>query len=142
MFKFWLCIYTKAKYTASKMRKDKHFSLNCDHAHFILFCRFAINANNGEILVATDKGCNCTRTECDYSDLDWEKNRVFYVTVVAQDGGGRRSSVPVEIHLLNMNDNAPQFRYSYYETSIKENSTTFSSGKHHIFVQVSYISDF
>ncbi|XP_065923614.1 protocadherin alpha-3-like [Magallana gigas] len=97
--------------------------------------RFAINANSGEIFVAKDNGCNCTRTECDDSDLNWEKNPVFYLTAVAQDGGGRRSSVSVEIHLLNINDNAPKFRYFYYETSIKEDSTTFSSGKQQIFVQ-------
>lgn len=66
---------------------------------------------------------------------------MFYLTAVAQDGGGRRSSVSVEIHLLNINDNAPKFRYSYYETSIKEDSTTFSSGKQQIFVQVSDICD-
>lgn len=47
----------------------------------------------------------------------------------------------VEIHLLDINDNAPQFIYSKYETSIKENSTTFSSGEQQIFVQVYYICD-
>lgn len=93
------------------------------------------------MFVAKDKGCNCTRTECDDSDLNWEKNPVFYLTAVAQYGGGRRPSVSVEIHLLNVNDNAPQLRYSYYETSIKENSATFSSGKQQIFVQVSGICD-
>lgn len=98
--------------------------------------RFAINATSGEIFVATDKGCNCTRTECDDSDLNWEKNPVYYITAVAQDGGGSRSPVSVEIHLLDINDNAPQFIYSKYETSIKENSTTFSSGDQQIFVQV------
>lgn len=97
--------------------------------------RFAINATSGEIFVATDKGCNCTRTECDDSDLNWEKNPVYYITAVAQDGGGSRSPVSVEIHLLDINDNAPQFIYSKYETSIKENSTTFSSGDQQIFVQ-------
>nr|XP_034311814.1 cadherin-23 [Crassostrea gigas]XP_034311815.1 cadherin-23 [Crassostrea gigas]XP_034311816.1 cadherin-23 [Crassostrea gigas]XP_034311818.1 cadherin-23 [Crassostrea gigas] len=97
--------------------------------------RFAINTTNGEIFVATDKGCNCTKTECDDSDLNWEKNPVFFLTAVAQDGGGSRSPVSVEIHLLDINDNAPQFIYSKYETSIKENSTTFSSGEQQIFVQ-------
>lgn len=60
---------------------------------------------------------------------------------MAQDGGGSRSPVSVEIHLLDINDNAPQFTYSKYETSIKENSTTFSSGDQQIFVQVHYICD-
>lgn len=68
--------------------------------------------------------------------MNWEKNPVYYLTAEAQDGGGRRSSVPVEIHLMDINDNAPQFRYSDYETSIKENSTTFSSGKLEFIVQV------
>lgn len=114
----------------------KIFSLNRDHANFILFRRFTINATSGEIFVATNKGCNCTGSECDDSDLNWEKNPVYYLTAEAQDGGGRRSSVPVEIHLMDINDNAPQFRYSNYETSIKENSTTFSSGKLEFIVQV------
>lgn len=97
--------------------------------------RFTVNATSGEIFVATNKGCNCTGSECEDSDLNWEKNPVYYLTAEAQDGGGRRSSVPVEIHLMDINDKAPQFRYSDYETSIKENSTTFSSGKLEFIVQ-------
>lgn len=97
--------------------------------------RFAIDTTSGEIFVATDTGCNCTKSECDDSDLNWEKNPIFFLTAVAQDGGGSRSPVSVEIHLLDINDNAPQFTYSKYETSIKENSTTFSSGDQQIFVQ-------
>lgn len=120
----------------SKILREEIFYIDRDHTNFILFRRFTVNATSGEIFVATNKGCNCTGSECEDSDLNWEKNPVYYLTAEAQDGGGRRSSVPVEIHLMDINDKAPQFRYSDYETSIKENSTTFSSGKLEFIVQV------
>lgn len=41
-----------------------------------------INIISGEIFVVIDKGCNCIKMECDDSDLNWEKNFIFFLIVV------------------------------------------------------------
>nr|XP_022313030.1 cadherin-23-like [Crassostrea virginica] len=89
--------------------------------------RFEVDRDSGEIYVATNQNCNCSSKVCENSEIDREKNPVYYLTAVAQDGGGKRTPVSVEIHINDTNDNPPTFRD--YETSIKEGDFEFSSGK-------------
>lgn len=77
---------------------------------------FSINSQNGQIFVA----CNTTRC------LDRERQSVYHFTVEARDGGGKVSSVPVNITLFDLNDNAPIFMHSKYEFGITENSKSIS----------------
>lgn len=51
---------------------------------------------------------------------------MYRFTVEARDGGGKVSSAPVDITLLDQNDNAPIFMHSKYEFGITENSKSIS----------------
>ncbi|KAK3772598.1 hypothetical protein RRG08_027333 [Elysia crispata] len=70
---------------------------------------FNIHKNTGLVTVA-------------YINLDRETQAVFYITVIAQDGGGRKESCALTIRLTDKNDNYPEFSSSQYETSVEEDS--------------------
>lgn len=64
-----------------KILREEIFYIDCDYINFILFCRFIVNVISGEIFVVINKGCNCIGLECEDSDLNWEKNLVYYLIV-------------------------------------------------------------
>ncbi|XP_032805797.2 cadherin-related family member 2 isoform X2 [Petromyzon marinus] len=57
----------------------------------------------------------------DKRQLDRETKPVFYANVIAMDGGGRVSSVPLQINVLDVNDNIPRFQQMTYTAFYKEN---------------------
>ena len=56
--------------------------------------------------------------------LDYEQTEFYNFTVVASDPSGNRGSATVEITILDVNDNAPQFLEPFYNTTISEDSDT------------------
>ncbi|XP_061191817.1 cadherin-23-like [Saccostrea echinata] len=76
---------------------------------------FSINSKTGVISVACNSSC-----------LDRERQRVYYMSVEARDGGGKVSSAPVKITLMDVNDNSPMFLQPKYEFGITENSSLIS----------------
>ena len=66
--------------------------------------------------------------DADSFPLDRERKDVYYLTIEAEDGGHRRSTVSVEIHLTDLNDNAPKCDRSQYDVSLDENRRQFSNG--------------
>ena len=55
-------------------------------------------------------------------NLDFEDIRVYNLTVQASNMVGVKSSVTVNIHILDVNDNPPRFTKTYFEGSISENT--------------------
>ncbi|XP_062589500.1 cadherin-23-like, partial [Saccostrea cucullata] len=91
---------------------------------------FDIDSTTGRIFVKCNESCSdkCNSTDCDSSCLDREKKDTYYLTVEAQDGGGRRTSISIVVYLNDTNDNKPTFRDSSYRVGLNENSTRFSTG--------------
>ena len=56
--------------------------------------------------------------------LDYERTESYNFTVVASDPSGNRGSATVEITILDVNDNAPEFLESFYNATISEDSDT------------------
>ena len=59
--------------------------------------------------------------DLDWSLLDRETLDTHQVTVEAVDGGGRRSSVRLDVELLDVNDQTPEIAWSRYDTYAREN---------------------
>ena len=57
--------------------------------------------------------------------LDRETKDNYLMTVVATDGGGRRSGASLTITVTDINDQTPRFQ-SNYSTKVKENSVDLS----------------
>ena len=76
--------------------------------------RFAIDNHTGAVTVAKAK-------------LDYETRRDYQLTVEATDTGGRRDSALLTITLLDVNDNAPEFRRTEYQAFVKENHPDFDT---------------
>ena len=76
--------------------------------------RFSINATTGDVSVAV-------AADLDWSLLDRETLDTHQVTVEAVDGGGRRSSVRLDVELLDVNDQTPEIAWSRYDTYAREN---------------------
>ena len=53
--------------------------------------------------------------------LDYEVKSSYDLTVTATDGGGKSSSTPVKITVIDVNDNPPKFAQSSYTATINEN---------------------
>jgi protocadherin Fat 1/2/3 len=54
--------------------------------------------------------------------LDFEAIRVYNLTVQASNMVGVKSTVSVNIHILDVNDNPPRFLQNYFEGTVSENS--------------------
>ena len=56
--------------------------------------------------------------------LDWERKPTYTFTVMAEDGGDprRSSTITVNIHLRDINDNSPQFERSMYSVTVAEDT--------------------
>ena len=65
--------------------------------------------------------CN---TKCS-ADFDYERVQAFYLTVTATDGGDRSNSTALELHLQDVNDNAPTFNREF-AAFVSENDNTHS----------------
>ena len=74
--------------------------------------RFAIDPSSGDLSTA-DGG------------LDRETKDNYLMTVVATDGGGRRSGASLTITVTDINDQTPRFQGNY-STKVKENSVDLS----------------
>ena len=74
--------------------------------------RFAIHPSSGDLSTA-DGG------------LDRETKDNYLMTVVATDGGGRRSGASLTITVTDINDQTPRFQ-GKYSTKVKENSVDLS----------------
>lgn len=46
-------------------------------------------------------------------DFDFERIQVYYMTVTATDGGGRSNSTSVQVSLVDVNDNKPEFTRTF-----------------------------
>ena len=79
-----------------------HFTLGCSVASFV------INLTTGVLRTAN-------------STLDRETKDIYLMTVVATDGGGRRTGAPLTISVTDVNDQTPRFQGNY-STKVKENS--------------------
>ena len=79
--------------------------------------RFSINSSTGVVSVAVD-------ADQDWTILDREKLDTHQVTIEAVDGGGKRSSVRLDVHLLDVNDQAPEITRSQYESYVRENEAS------------------
>ncbi|CAH1246628.1 CDH23 [Branchiostoma lanceolatum] len=76
--------------------------------------KFAVNNVTGLITVA--KG----------DELDRETIPFYFLTLLAEDGGGRASNVQLQITMLDVNDEAPTFqRSSTFKVYIQEDAATF-----------------
>ena len=75
-------------------------------------CRFNIVSSTGVITLA--------------QSLDYESENVISLTFVATDGGGRFSSVPFKVNVLDYNDQGPVFDSDHYQTFVDESSTQMS----------------
>ena len=53
--------------------------------------------------------------------LDYETKSSYDLTAVATDGGGRKSSASVNITVIDINDNPPEFKQTNYSASVDEN---------------------
>ena len=73
--------------------------------------RFRIDSSTGTIYVA--------------AALDREETDDYYLTAEARDGGGLRTPTEVTIGVLDVNDNAPQFRRKDYEATVREGDSDF-----------------
>ncbi|XP_067670754.1 protocadherin Fat 4-like [Haliotis asinina] len=73
---------------------------------------FDIDNVTGGVTVASD-------------ELDRERQSQYFLTVVATDKGGRRSTVQLTINVTDYNDNPPVFIRDAYDAVLNENSTTF-----------------
>ena len=80
----------------------------------VVSVRFSINVTTGDVSVGVD-------ADLDWSLLDREKLDTHQVTVEAVDGGGRRSSVRLDVELLDVNDQTPEIAWSRYDTYVREN---------------------
>ena len=56
--------------------------------------------------------------------LNYEETEFYNFTVIASDPSGNRGSATVEITILDVNDNAPQFSEPFYNATISEGSDT------------------
>ncbi|PAA55147.1 hypothetical protein BOX15_Mlig034197g1 [Macrostomum lignano] len=83
---------------------------------------FSINSDTGEVTVNVDPATTPATTP-----LDRERISVIYLAARARDGGGFVSTVQLEVHLTDVNDNAPVFTRPSYSGLVKENSLTFES---------------
>jgi hypothetical protein len=81
--------------------------------------RFQCNTRTGRIIVAPCLSPG--RTPC----LDYETQQRYQLTFVAKDrlGEGLETTVPLDIELLNENDNVPVFKQKQYSSFIKEGET-------------------
>ncbi|XP_071105206.1 cadherin-23-like [Haliotis cracherodii] len=73
---------------------------------------FDINNATGEVTVAN-------------GTLDRERQSQYFLTVVATDKGGRRSTVQLTVNVTDYNDNAPLFIRDGYDAVLKENNAAF-----------------
>ena len=60
----------------------------------------------------------------DWTLLDREKLDIHQVTIEVVDGGGKRSSVRLDVNLLDVNDQSPEIVRSQYESYVRENEAT------------------
>eukprot|EP00117_Sycon_ciliatum_P042432 scpid8695/ scgid30874/ Protocadherin Fat 4; Cadherin family member 14; FAT tumor suppressor homolog 4; Fat-like cadherin protein FAT-J len=63
------------------------------------------------------------------ASLDYEKVSEYHLVVAAYDSGqpSRHSTVPVDIVLLDVNDNAPEFRKLHYEQTVMSSTSIGTS---------------
>lgn len=75
---------------------------------------FTINSITGEL--ETNK------------ELDRESQALYNLTIIASDNGSPplSSSMAVQIHVLDLNDNKPKFEKTIYDISVLENITVSS----------------
>ena len=73
------------------------------------YVTFQVNNSSGEIRLA--------------QSLDREREHMYRLVLVAQDGGnpGRSARVPINIQILDVNDNNPVFPVAEYNVNIAEN---------------------
>ncbi|XP_041364065.1 cadherin-23-like [Gigantopelta aegis] len=57
--------------------------------------------------------------------LDREKRSTYFLTVVAEDGGGHKNRTQLSITVTDVNDNSPEFLQPGYAANIAEDSTVF-----------------
>jgi len=84
-------------------------------------CRFDINTETGDITV---KLCHQLGTCIDYERQPGQR---YQLTVMAADqqGEGHHVRVPVTVHVIDANDNPPEFVRSEYGISVLENRSVF-----------------
>ena len=91
-----------------------------------LTCRFRVD-DTGTVYVNVD-------ADVDHALLDREMQDTHYLNFEAIDGGNFRTSVPLEVTLRDVNDNAPEILRDQYEGYTEENSAAL---ERQLFVEVS-----
>lgn len=59
--------------------------------------------------------------------LNSESQTVYYLNLLATDGGGLTDSAQLVITILDVNDNAPVFSNQLLTAQLREGDTTFNS---------------
>ncbi|CAL1532634.1 unnamed protein product, partial [Lymnaea stagnalis] len=60
------------------------------------------------------------------ASLDRETKDLYYLTVIAEDGGHNKVTTQINIKITDMNDCSPSFVTDDYQTSLQEDSSSFS----------------
>ena len=89
-----------------------HVYVYCVYMMYVYLYRFTIDEATGQIMAS--------------QRLNAETQTVYRLNVEAVDRGGRSTSVPVTVHIEDVNDNRPTFRRDRYYGIIKENSPHFT----------------
>lgn len=71
------------------------------------------------------------------SEVDYEKQKSYSLSMEARDGGGRVSTVSLLISLSDVNDNPPEWELSQYQRTVREGATVFQP---QFFIRVSFCS--
>ena len=80
---------------------------------------FSISSGNTNSALKIDSKTALLTTN---KKLDREKIPRYNLTVTVKDEGDKSSSRNLSVIVLDVNDNAPEFKPSFYETSVKENT--------------------
>lgn len=81
--------------------------------------------------------CNNVITIFFFSEVDYEQQSSYSLTLEAKDGGNRSTHVVILVEIVDVNDNAPIFNSPEYKRTIREGGTEFQPK---FFVQVTKLS--
>ena len=79
---------------------------------YVCICfRFALDSSSGEVKIN--------------SHIDREIRNSYFLTIVAEDGGGHKNRTQLSINVTDVNDSPPTFLQMSYAANIAEDSAVF-----------------